>query len=229
MAHKSRPGFSIYETRQWRKVRLAVLERDGYACQIRGPECTRLATHVDHVIPALQAPYLQYDADNLRASCAKCNYGRIDRTAVNRWTRSATRLVLVVGPPGTDLAAYCNVGDNDLLIDWVTIQRAVSAGQQTHDDGIMDDGMVNRQTDRLRSEMLVAVQRGNTGYDTVWITSSNPNAEGMFPHHRTQVVDVDRVAALANSPHMHDLIEAWYAARLGTVAPSSGRHESTWL
>jgi 5-methylcytosine-specific restriction protein A len=34
--------------KDWAKRRLTVLERDGYLCRIRGPECTLYATEVDH-------------------------------------------------------------------------------------------------------------------------------------------------------------------------------------
>ena len=35
--------------RDWGRIRARILNRDGWACQIRGPRCTRLASEVDHI------------------------------------------------------------------------------------------------------------------------------------------------------------------------------------
>lgn len=59
-------------TREWRKIRLAVLQRDGRTCAY----CGRKATTVDHVTPrdhgGTDAP------DNLVAACQKCNGQKSD-------------------------------------------------------------------------------------------------------------------------------------------------------
>jgi 5-methylcytosine-specific restriction protein A len=59
----------------WKKVRLKVLERDGHACQIRGPGCTGAAQEVDHILPVSMGG-AWYEEENLRASCSKCNNAR---------------------------------------------------------------------------------------------------------------------------------------------------------
>jgi 5-methylcytosine-specific restriction protein A len=71
---------------RWRKVRLAVLERDGHVCQIRGPKCEVSAGVVDHIIPWRVGGAL-YDPENLRAACATCNSGRVWRNPVRRPSR----------------------------------------------------------------------------------------------------------------------------------------------
>lgn len=71
-------------TSEWKRVRLIVLERDGYICQIRGPRCTRRATAVDHIIPLVMGGDA-FDTMNLRASCLRCNCGR--RVGVQRRRR----------------------------------------------------------------------------------------------------------------------------------------------
>lgn len=48
----------------WRKRRLIVLRRDKGQCQIKGPDCTRMATEVDHVIPNDD-----HSLTNLQAAC----------------------------------------------------------------------------------------------------------------------------------------------------------------
>ncbi len=55
----------------WRRVRLAVLARDGWTCQL----CGDLADQVDHVLP-LAAGGARLDPANLRACCRRCNVAR---------------------------------------------------------------------------------------------------------------------------------------------------------
>ena len=63
----------------WRRLRLAVLQRDGYQCQVRlSPRCTpnllaaRGIATVDH-ITALADGGARLDPANLRAACRACN------------------------------------------------------------------------------------------------------------------------------------------------------------
>ena len=60
---------------QWRRIRLEVLDRDGWLCRINGPKCTLQATEADHIIP-LEFGGARYDKANLRAACKTCNAGR---------------------------------------------------------------------------------------------------------------------------------------------------------
>jgi 5-methylcytosine-specific restriction endonuclease McrA len=59
----------------WKKVRLKVLERDDYRCQIRAAGCTQEAQEVDHILPVAMGGDW-YAEENLRASCSRCNNGR---------------------------------------------------------------------------------------------------------------------------------------------------------
>jgi 5-methylcytosine-specific restriction endonuclease McrA len=63
-----------YGSLRWKRLRLAVLARDNYECQIEGPRCRGVASSVHHVIPSSEAPHLFFDAGNLQASCGACNY-----------------------------------------------------------------------------------------------------------------------------------------------------------
>lgn len=63
----------FYTRRDWRALRLRILDRDQWACQINGPGCLGVATHVDHVLPRIEYPDLSMDPSNLRASCSACN------------------------------------------------------------------------------------------------------------------------------------------------------------
>ena len=64
-----------YSTSAWQKTRKAILQRDGYICQIRGPRCTGRADSVHHILPSSQRPDLFFASDNLQASCRTCNSG----------------------------------------------------------------------------------------------------------------------------------------------------------
>ncbi len=58
----------------WRKIRLRILARDNYCCQICGQTEGRL--HIDHIIPKrLMGAEGDYDA-NLRTLCQKCNLAK---------------------------------------------------------------------------------------------------------------------------------------------------------
>lgn len=57
-------------TRKWRRIRLMVLERDGYRCHW----CALPANTVDHVIARVRGG--SDDPGNLVACCGPCNYRR---------------------------------------------------------------------------------------------------------------------------------------------------------
>lgn len=69
------PFSELYRSSVWRRIRLVILKRDGYRCQVRGRRCTGVATEVDHIVRLIDggAPL---DPDNLRAACRRCNRGR---------------------------------------------------------------------------------------------------------------------------------------------------------
>ena len=62
-------------TSAYRRLRLAVLDRDGWLCQIHGPRCTRYATVVDHVVSRVDGGAV-FDPSNMRAACRACNADR---------------------------------------------------------------------------------------------------------------------------------------------------------
>lgn len=59
-------------SRAWRALRLAVLDRDSWRCQVNGPDCTSVATTVDHVVARADGGDFWTPA-NLRAACRRCN------------------------------------------------------------------------------------------------------------------------------------------------------------
>jgi hypothetical protein len=65
---------SLYQTQRWQTLRLAVLQRDGRECQIRGPRCTRFADTAPHLVPSSLAPERFFDETNVVAARRRCNY-----------------------------------------------------------------------------------------------------------------------------------------------------------
>lgn len=59
----------------WQIVRLTILERDRYRCQIQLDGCEGTADRVDHIVP-LDEGGARLDPNNLRASCRPCNTRR---------------------------------------------------------------------------------------------------------------------------------------------------------
>lgn len=81
-------------TRQWRRLRRLVLERDRYSCRRVDPEtgetCGAYAEHAGHW-PIPKSRGGQDSMDNLRAECAKHNTGdgarlRTPRKATRSWS-----------------------------------------------------------------------------------------------------------------------------------------------
>jgi 5-methylcytosine-specific restriction endonuclease McrA len=68
----STPDAKVLTTAAYRRLRLAVLDRDLWLCQVKGPTCTRYATQVDHIVARHDGGPV-FDPANLRASCRSCN------------------------------------------------------------------------------------------------------------------------------------------------------------
>jgi 5-methylcytosine-specific restriction endonuclease McrA len=77
-------------SRAYRNLCRAILDRDRHACQIRGARCTLVATEVDHIVAKADGGAL-FDPANLRAACKACNSGRsAERTNAKRWQYRTT-------------------------------------------------------------------------------------------------------------------------------------------
>lgn len=66
----------FYSTKDWLKLRFAVLVKYGRTCMLcketEGP------MHVDHIIPKSRAPQLALAMSNLQVLCRACNIGKSD-------------------------------------------------------------------------------------------------------------------------------------------------------
>jgi 5-methylcytosine-specific restriction protein A len=70
----------------WPQVRLYVLARDSYVCQLHLKGCTTRATTVDHIIELADGG--THDPTNCQAACLHCNSAKAaHRTNRMRWQR----------------------------------------------------------------------------------------------------------------------------------------------
>ena len=88
-------------TTAWKQLRLRVLERDNYECQIKGFNCFGRANQVDHKRNT-QAGGTN-TIDNLQAACSACNMRKAQAesvTARNTNRRQAQHPGTYERPPG---------------------------------------------------------------------------------------------------------------------------------
>jgi 5-methylcytosine-specific restriction enzyme A len=76
-------------TAEWKRVRVVVLKRDRYQCQVRGPRCTGRATQVDHIVN-VAAGGAKLDPANLQSICPSCNAIKAGREAAKASQRLET-------------------------------------------------------------------------------------------------------------------------------------------
>lgn len=179
---------SRYGTAAWQNARRAVLERDGYECQIRLPGCAGFATEADHVV-SWRDGGAWYDLENLRAACKRCNSSRGGRY---RWARAdeawrdGPTITLVWGPPLAGKSTYVaeHAAPGDLIVDYDLIGRALAP-----DTGRDVREGLHPAIAAARNAVLDQVRRNQTGAPAVWIVSTNPRAKQLFPFHREVRLD----------------------------------------
>lgn len=64
----------FYKSREWQKVRVNALRRDGFRCTICGADVrAKGSNRVDHIEPVKARPDLALRLDNVRTLCASCD------------------------------------------------------------------------------------------------------------------------------------------------------------
>lgn len=83
---------TITSTSAWKRLRLQVLQRDGYQCQLRYTDvCTGHATQVDHIVNTASGG-AELDPTNCAAACQPCNARKAaNESAAARARRRAQR------------------------------------------------------------------------------------------------------------------------------------------
>lgn len=71
---------AIHSTARWQRLRLHILTRDLWTCQMCGVmllegRANSASAVVDHIKPAILCPDIAHDESNLRAVCKKCHDG----------------------------------------------------------------------------------------------------------------------------------------------------------
>ncbi|MFD4990781.1 HNH endonuclease [Cellulosimicrobium cellulans] len=119
-------------TRQWRKLREAVLARDGYRCQVpKGADvCGEHATHVDHIVPLADGGQ-KWDPMNCRASCASCNLSRGTQATKAGPTVPVT---VLIGPPGGGKTTHAleRAQRGDVVVDLDRLAAALAPVSMAH-------------------------------------------------------------------------------------------------
>lgn len=159
------------QSTRWQKKRIEILERDHYACRVRGPRCTGTADQVDHIVPVEDGGPI-FEDTNLRAACHWCNTWRAQQQKSRYgWKRARTHITLVTGPDVDQVAAYVREHSTpaDLVVDWTALVAAIGNNVE--------------EVKKLRGSLLSRIRRGDSGASRAWITSCNSSAETMFPYH----------------------------------------------
>jgi hypothetical protein len=205
-----------YWSAAWPHVRRLVLQRDKYQCQIVGKTCTGRATQVDHIVPWMQGG-ARFDPSNLRAACASCNRQRVHRAKSQGWRFAATRITLVMGPPGAGKTTYVreHADLDDLVLDWDAIAESMRPGESRIGGADQSPTGVGtghgEATRRARNTVLRALERGELDVRRAWILSTNRKARSRFPHHDVVVLDPGKTVCKQRRPGtLHGVIDAWY-------------------
>jgi len=74
----------------WSRTAARILDRDEHRCQIAGPECTGLATEVDHIVPTSKGG--GWNHSNLRAVCTSCHHAKSAAEAADARRAVAAKL-----------------------------------------------------------------------------------------------------------------------------------------
>ena len=75
---QAKPSQLFYKSREWREVRVAILEEYECKCMMCGcsPKEHGIVVHVDHIKPRSTHPHLELRKDNLQILCEDCNLGK---------------------------------------------------------------------------------------------------------------------------------------------------------
>lgn len=198
-------------TRAWRRIRSYILERDGWRCQVPGPDgalCLAYAGTVDHIVP--RALGGTDDPSNLRAACATCN------SRAGATVRRPGALVVVIGPPCSGKSTWARdaAAPGDITVDFDDL--AVVFGGTRYGR----DRLPNRAAAVARAAVVRSLLTRPPTAATAYIVHTAPNvravAEYRAANARLVVLDPGKDICLARAraerpPEWAGYIERWYA------------------
>lgn len=216
-------------TRRWRKLRAAVLARDGHRCQIptaAGRPCLAPASHVDHIVPKSAGG--GDEPSNLRAACAPCN---LSRGAAGSAGPTATVHVLI-GPPagGKTTHALERADVDDVVIDLDRLAAALATTTSETSSHVRHVAIGARAAAIRRAVALAA------GTCDVWIVHALPDVDQL----RRYVVDgwdvrvidpgvnVVRARLAGAGRRRVDAANRWYARREELLAILENEGDWSW-
>ena len=151
--------------------------------------------------------------DWMEATFARDQADGIDPANMEQgWRQADTEIVLVAGPPGSGKTTYVQTHrePSDVVVDYDLIAEAF--GEPAHAEQ-SPAAMV------ARGAVLTAIRKGRLPVGRVWVVSANPNAELLFPAHRTVLVDpgrdevMDRCRKAGRPSRWFQLVDDWYRLR----------------
>ncbi len=112
-------------TKKWRKIRKAILDRDGWMCAY----CGGPADTVDHVIPRAEGG--GDESGNLVAACKPCNYSR----PKTRRPLQAPHITVVTGGVGVGKSIWVKsqAQRGDPILDFDDLARALGSPTRSRD------------------------------------------------------------------------------------------------
>ncbi|PKE38505.1 HNH endonuclease [Macrococcoides caseolyticum] len=112
---------SFYNSKKWKDVRAAVLQRDFYLCQqCKRQGITTFGNIVHHIVELKDDWSLRLDMKNLETVCSACHNQEHTKTKKGLNTSTKNQVIVVVGLPGSGKSTF--VDNNcekvkDIIID----------------------------------------------------------------------------------------------------------------
>lgn len=153
---------SFYNSKPWKDVRAAVLQRDFYLCQqCKRQGITTFGNIVHHIVELKDDWSLRLDMNNLETVCSACHNQEHTKTKKGLNTSTKNHVIVVVGLPGSGKSTFVDNNcdkEKDIIIDIEELISNVSnrpLHDRTHnayDSVEMVNDMVSTVLDNLTLE-----------------------------------------------------------------------------
>ena len=153
---------SFYNSKPWKDVRAAVLQRDFYLCQqCKRQGITTFGNIVHHIVELKDDWSLRLDMNNLETVCSACHNQEHTKTKKGLNTSTKNLVIVVVGLPGSGKSTFvynnCDkerdiVIDMDELISTMTFKPIHDRTLNAYDSIEMVNDMIKAVIDNLTLE-----------------------------------------------------------------------------